>query len=117
MPGAILNQGSIVQCAHAAPAQPTPSPQRVSILSQPVVTLATVYVISGCTNNSAPPNPVQAPPAPPPPYPCASASFTSAAKRVTTMGVPLLLLDSQALCTPTGREARPVQAQPRVQGI
>jgi len=34
--------------------------------------------------------------------PCVTAQFVTAATRVTSNGQPLLLLDSQAVCVPTG---------------
>lgn len=122
MPGHVLNLSSLVQCAHGAPAQPTapvPTPPRVTILGQAVMTEATAYVVAGCPNTESPPNPVQAPPAPPPPFPCATATWigATAATRVKTMGLAVLVMSSTATCAPTGREAKPVQVQSRVQAI
>ncbi len=34
--------------------------------------------------------------------PCVTAQWTTAATRVTSMGQPLVLIDSQATCVPTG---------------
>jgi hypothetical protein len=92
MPGFLLHVGATVLCAHAGQAQPTVPNPRVTVSGQPTVTLSTPYVIAGCA-------------LPPPPAangPCITAQFVSAATRVTSNGQPVLLLDSQAICTPTG---------------
>jgi hypothetical protein len=62
------------------------------------------YLVAGCT-------------LPPPPAangPCVSATWILAAARVTSNGVPLLLLDSQAICTPSGTPLTAVVSQVRV---
>jgi hypothetical protein len=73
----------------------------------PTVTLAAPYVVAGCA-------------LPPPPAangPCVTAQFVTAATRVTSNGQPLLLLDSQAICAPTGTPLIIVVTQTRVTGI
>jgi hypothetical protein len=90
MPGFIVHQGASVTCSHAGTAQPgMPSP-RVTVSGQPIVTLPGAYTIAGCalTGTSSPP--------------CATATFTIAATRLTSMGQPVLLQDSQSTCVPTG---------------
>lgn len=92
MPGFILHQGATVLCAHAGQAQPTVTDLRVKVSGQPVVTQPGPYTIAGCTF-------------PPPPAangPCVTASWVTAAIRVKASGLPVLLQDSQAICTPTG---------------
>jgi hypothetical protein len=64
------------------------------------------YTISGCSF-------------PPPPSgngPCVIAQWITAAVRVKAMGLPVLLQDSQALCTPTGTPLNVVVTQFRVKG-
>jgi hypothetical protein len=104
MPGFLVHLGATVLCAHGGQATPTAPNPRVSVSGQPTVTLATPYVVAGC--------------AMPPPTagngPCVSAQFVSAATRVTSNGQPVLLLDSQAICTPTGTPLMIVQTQTRV---
>src|SRR5919109_2517965 len=98
MPGFLLHVGATVLCAHAGQAKPTTPNQRVTVGGQPTVTMPTPYAITGCT-------------LPPPPTgngPCATAQFISAATRITSNGLPLLLLDSQAMCAPTGTPLRVV---------
>ena len=48
--------------------------------------------------------------------PCVTASFVSSATRVTSNGMPLLLLDSQAVCAPTGTPLIVTVTQTRVVG-
>jgi len=107
MPGTLLHVGATVLCAHAGQAQPTVPNPRVTVSGMPTVTLASPYVIAGCT-------------LPPPTAgngPCVTAQFVSAATRVTSNGQPLLLLDSQAICAPTGTPLIIAATQTRVTGI
>jgi hypothetical protein len=46
--------------------------------------------------------------------PCVTAQWTTAATRVTSNGQPLLLLDSQATCVPTGTPLIVAGTQTRV---
>lgn len=73
-------------------------------MGQPTVVVTTPYVIAGCLL--------------PPPIlangPCVTAQFVTCATRVTSMGQPLLLLDSQAICVPTGTPLLVVMTQVRV---
>ena len=92
MPGFLLHVGATVLCSHAGQAQPTVPNPRVTVMGQPTVAITSPYVVAGC--------------AMPPPIagngPCVTAQFVTAATRVTSSGQPLLLLDSQAICVPTG---------------
>jgi hypothetical protein len=107
MPGFLIHQGATVLCAHAGQAQPTVVNPRVTVNGMPTVTMAAPYVVAGCA-------------LPPPPAangPCVTAQFLTAATRVTSSGQPLLLLDSQAVCAPTGTPLLIVATQTRVTGI
>ncbi len=106
MPGFLLHQGATVQCSHAGQAQPTATNPRVKVSGQPIVTQSNSYVIAGCS--FAPPSGNG---------PCANAQWTTAAKRVKAGGVPVLLQDSQATCTPTGTPLNIMRTQTRVRGI
>ncbi len=106
MPGFLLHLGATVLCSHAGQAQPTTVNPRVLVSGQPTVTLPTPYVVAGCA-------------LPPPPAangPCVTAQFVTAATRITSNGQPLLLLDSQAICAPTGTPLLIVMTQTRVTG-
>ncbi len=106
MPGFVLHMGATVLCAHAGQAQPTAPNPRVKVGGQPIVTLPTLYTVAGCA-------------LPPPPAangPCVTAQFVMGATRVTAGGQPVLLQDSQAICTPTGTPLTIVVTQVRVKG-
>jgi hypothetical protein len=107
MPGFILHTGATVLCAHGGQAQPTAVNPRVTVSGQPIVTQTSPYAIAGCT-------------LPPPPGangPCVTAQWITAATRVTSMGMPVLLLDSQAICVPTGTPLAIVVTQTRASGM
>ena len=92
MPGFLLHVGATVQCSHAGQAQPTAPNPRVIVSGQPTVLMTMPYVVAGCTL--------------PPPIaangPCVTAQWITGTTRVLSNGQPLLLLDSQAICAPTG---------------
>jgi hypothetical protein len=107
MPGPLLHVGATVLCAHAGQAQPTVPNPRVLVGGQPTVMMTSPYVVAGCVM-------------PPPPGgngPCVTAQWITGATRVFSNGVPLLLMDSQAICAPTGTPLLPVVVQPRVTGM
>lgn len=106
MPGFLLHMGATVMCAHGGQAQPTAVDPRVTVSGQPVVTVAAPWLVAGCAF-------------PPPPAangPCLTAQWITSAVRVLANGLPVLLLDSQAICAPTGTPLLVVMAQPRVTG-
>jgi hypothetical protein len=102
MPGFILHQGAVVLCAHGGQAMPTvPSPS-VTVMGMSVTTFGAPWVVAGC------------PFVPPNPGPCVTAQWITSSLRVTCNGQPLLLLDSQALCIPTGTPLLIASTQTRV---
>ena len=106
MPGFLLHAGATVLCAHGGQAQPTATNTSVTVGGQPTVTSSAPYTIAGCA-------------LPPPPNgngPCVTAQWVSAATRITSNGQPLLLLDSQAICTPTGTPLAITTTQTRATG-
>ncbi|WP_129793261.1 hypothetical protein [Sphingosinicella sp. CPCC 101087] len=103
MPGPILHLGATVLCAHAGQGTPSVTVPRVLVSGQPVATLPAPWLVAGCA-------------LPPPPAangPCVTAQFVTSALRVLAMGQPLLLMDSQAICAPTGTPLIPTVVQPR----
>ncbi len=104
MPGLVLHVGATVLCAHAGQAQPTAPNPRVSVGGQPIVTITVPYTVAGCT---LPPNAGG---------PCVTAQWITGAVRVTSLGAPVLLQDSQAICAPTGTPLNVVVTQTRVTG-
>lgn len=107
MPGFILHSNAVVQCVHLGMATPVMPSPRVTVSGQPIVTIASTYTVAGCTF------PAMSTGAPP----CATAQFTTSALRVTSMGQPVLLQDSQATCVPTGTPLLVTTVQPRVQAM
>ena len=107
MPGFLLHLGATVLCAHGGQAEPTAPEPSVLVSGQPVVTMAAPYVVAGCAF-------------PPPPAgngPCLTAQFVDSATRVFVEGVPVLLMDSQAICAPTGTPLIVAATQVRVSGM
>lgn len=107
MPGPLLHLGATVMCAHAGQAQPTTPNPGVIVSGQPIVTIACPYVVAGCT-------------LPPPPAangPCVTAQFVTSSTRLLSNGQPVLLMDSQAICAPTGTPLIIAFTQTRVIGM
>ena len=102
----LLHEGATVLCQHGAQAQATVSNQRVKVSGQATVQQPNPWSISGC------------------PYvtgtvttPCVTAQWSSAAKRVKSGGMPLLLKDSQATCIPNGTGVNIINTQMRVKAV
>lgn len=104
MSGTLLHLGATVICAHAGQAQPTVTNPRVRVGGQPIVSQSAPYVVAGC------------PFVPPAAGPCVSATWITGATRVLADKVPVLLVDSQSVCAPTGTPLTPVVTQLRVTG-
>ncbi len=107
MPGFLLHLGATVLCSHGGQAVPTVTNPRVTVSGQPIVTQPAPYTVAGC--------------AMPPPStgngPCVTAQWITAATRIVSNGQPVLLQDSQSICTPTGTPLMIVVIQTRVLGI
>ena len=92
-------------CTHGGQAQPTVPNPRVLVSSQPTVQMTAPYAIAGCpfvTGSN--------------PLPCVTGQWTVAATRVMSGGQPLVLMDSQSVCTPNGTPMLPTVAQTRALG-
>lgn len=104
MPGPIVHVGATVICSHAGQATPTAPFPRVMVSGQAVVTQPTSYVVAGCT--LPPPTAANGP--------CVTGQWATGSVRVIAGGLPLVLMDSQSVCAPTGTPMTPVVVQPRV---
>jgi uncharacterized Zn-binding protein involved in type VI secretion len=85
-------------------ARQCPVSPRVMVSKQPVATQSSTYAIAGCGLTGIAP-------------PCITAQWVTAATRVRTGGVPVLLQDSQAVCTATGTGLKILVVQTRVKGV
>lgn len=104
MPGFLLHVGATVMCMHAGQAQPLVPNPRVMVGGQPIVTQSSPHAVAGCALTGTP-NP-----------PCITAQWSTSATRVLADGVPVLLQDSQAICTPTGTGLLILVTQVQVRG-
>ena len=107
MPGFLLHQGAVVMCAHAGSATPMVPNPRVTVSGQATVTMAGPYAIAGCTfpamtSGTQPP--------------CATAQWTTAAVRLTSLVQSLLMQDTMATSLPTCTPLFVTVVQPRVSG-
>ncbi len=93
-------------CAHGGQAIPTAPVPRVLVNGMPVVTMGAPYTVAGCA--FVPPSGNG---------PCVTAQFVTSATRILANGMPVLLMDSQAICTPTGTPLMIVMTQVRVRGM
>jgi len=107
MPGPIVHFGATVMCMHAGQATPAASFPRVLVSGQPVITQPTPYLIAGCSF--------------PPPTagngPCVTGQWLTGSLRVLAGAMPLVLMDSQSICAPTGTPMLPSVVQTRVIAI
>ena len=106
MSGFLLHVGATVLCAHGGQAQPTVTNPRVTVSGQPITMQPAPYAIAGCPFNVSGS-----------PVPCVTGQWTTAATRVTSNGMPVLLLDSQATCVPNGTPLIVTTTQARVTGM
>lgn len=105
MPGFLLHAGAVVQCVHGGSAQsPSPVP-KVTVSGQPIVLQPVPFVVAGCPFNVAGG-----------PSPCVTAQWTTFSTKITSNGQALLLMDSQAVCTPNGTPLVIASTQTRVTG-
>lgn len=105
MPGALLTVGSDIKCLHGARAQAAVPDPHVVCSGQPIVTMAAPHIVAGCPFNILVPSP------------CITANWLVGALRVFASGIPVLLMDSQAICTPNGTPVVITATQPRVTGM
>lgn len=102
----LLHSGAVVLCLHGGQAEPLAVNPQVLVNGMPIVLQTAAYSISGCSFPS-------------PPIangPCVTAQWVSAATRISSKGIPVLLQTSQAICAPTGTGLEVVETQIRVKG-
>ncbi|MCP4188312.1 MAG: hypothetical protein GY763_11990 [Gammaproteobacteria bacterium] len=104
MPGLIVHFGATVMCTHAGQATPSAGFPRVTVSGQPVITQPTPYVVTGCT--LPPPTAANGP--------CVTGQWLTGSVRVLAGSMPLVLMDSQSICAPTGTPMVPTLVQSRV---
>lgn len=97
MPGFILHLDATVTCTHGADAKPSRTNARVRVSGHDTILQPPPYQIDECPSNT----------------PCKTATWTSAARRVTSMRQALVLMDSQSTSVPTGAPLRLWQSQTR----
>jgi hypothetical protein len=102
VPGPVVQLGATILCGHAGQATATAPFPRVLLGGQPVVTLATPYVIAGCalSGTSTPP--------------CVTGQWVAGAVRVLAGGTPVAIQTGSSITTPTGTPMLPLVVQPRV---
>lgn len=105
MPGTFLHNGATVLCQHGGTATPMTVYPRVKVSGQPIVLKNSTYSVSGCSYAPSSGN-----------GPCVTAQWLSAATRIQANGIPILLKDSQAICTPISTGLQIVTTQTRVKG-
>ena len=88
---------------HGGQAQATVPNPRVKVSGQMTVQMPNPWLIAGCPFNVSGS-----------PVPCVTAQWMTAATRVKSGGLPLLLQDSQAVCAPNGTGVNIVVTQLRV---
>jgi hypothetical protein len=101
----LIQQGATVLCAHGAPAMPTVPNPRVLLTGMPSCTVSAPWTVTGC--------PAAAIPSPP----CVVGNWLVGTVRVTSLGQPLLVQSSTAVCAPSGAPLLPVVTQLRVSAM
>lgn len=99
----LLHQGATILCMHSGQAQATVPNPRVKVSNQATVQQANPWTVAGCPFVSSGTS-----------QPCVTVQWLTATTRVKSGGQPLLLENSQALCTPNGTGVNAVQVQRRV---
>ncbi len=90
MPGPVLTVGTPILCQHGGVGQLIPSSPRVTINGQPALVQTDACIITGCALQTSGG-----------PF-CLSAQWITATTRVQSNGMPMLLIDSQAVCSAVG---------------
>lgn len=100
MPGYAVTFANTILCSHGGKAVPVPPAGRLTIMGMGVVTFSHTYMITGC---GLPAATAGAPP-------CVSGRFTTGALRVTSMGMPLVIIPATSVCIPNPTPLIPAPA-------
>ena len=96
----VVAAADVVLCAHGGMVKPATFDPRVRISGQPVLSLASTSIITGCPTGS-----------------CVNVKWVTGALRVRASGVPLLVMSSVGIATPAGAPVRVLQTSPRVRAL
>src|SRR5262245_49396489 len=107
MPGYVVDQAATITCLHQGTCTPLSASPRVRVGGSPALLKTSSLAVAGCT----------LPPPPPANGPDVSGNWLTAAVRVRSGGVPLLLADAQAVCAPSGFGVLIQTTQVRVKAI
>lgn len=105
MPGTLLHLGATIICGHGGQAVPVSTVPRVLLSGMPVAVQPFPLTVAGCPMPSSAGGP------------CVTGQVVVGATRITSMGMPVLLFDSQGIAMPTGAPIQAVGSQPRVTGM
>jgi hypothetical protein len=103
MSGYVLHIGASVECNHHGSAAPLIGSLRVRVDGKAAIIQIIPYLVSGCPHTvggSA--------------VPCVIGTWTQCAKRVKSLGQPLVLTDSESTSIPNGTPLNPTKTQKRV---
>lgn len=105
MPGFILDNTAVVQCMHGGVCQMLLPATSVLLGGVPALLQTSQIAIAGCTY------------VPPANGPDVTGVWMSVALKVTSKGIPVLLVDSQAVCAPSGLGVLVQPSQIKVKAI
>lgn len=100
----LLHEDAQVQCIHSGVAKPTQTVLNVKVSGKAIVRQTSIYNIKGCKQ------------LPQSGGPDLTAAWTSAATRIKSGRLPVLLKNSQSKCVPTTTALVIISTQTRVKG-
>jgi hypothetical protein len=103
----LLHVGATITCAHGGLPLITSPDSRVLVGGLPVLVQTATVVVSGCPSVTRAGEP----------SPCLTAHWVTAATRITSNGMPLLLDNSISVCSPNATPLVILNTQKRVLGI
>jgi hypothetical protein len=104
MPSFLIDAGATLVCLHGGQAHAVAPNSRVRLSGRPAVVQPGPHTIAGCALPASGGGP------------CLTAHWLTGALRVKVAGMPVLLRDSVAVCSPTGTGLTALVTQVRVRG-